>query len=153
MKRSPSRLKFLSYCVIEKLDFGRERMRPVVLEIVSKVLTTFDYCRRYRIFLRHVGLDQEFHRREIDEYPSDLREELLNLSDWIQELRRLYKHRLLIKLIDIHSPMGVYKSLRHRIRTYPTFIIEGKETYAGWDKNRLENLLDKFMRLPLKGEA
>ncbi len=128
-------------------------MRPVILEIVTKVLSTFDYCRHYRILIRQARLDQKFHWREIDEYPSDLREELLRLSEWIRELRRLYRHRLLIKLIDIHSPMGIYKSLRHRIRTYPTFIIEGRETYAGWDKNRLEDLLDKFMRLPPKAEV
>ncbi len=67
------------------------------------------------------------------------------LSDWVRELRRLYKHRLLIKLIDVQSPLGIYKSLRYRIRTYPTFIVEGKETYAGWDKGQLERLLDKYV--------
>jgi len=30
--------------------------------------------------------------------------------------------------------------------------VEGKETYAGWDKNQLENLLDKYIKgsLPSK---
>jgi histone acetyltransferase (RNA polymerase elongator complex component) len=40
--------------------------------------------------------------------------------------------------------LGIYKSLRHWIRKYPTFIVEGQETYAGWDKGQLENLLVKF---------
>ncbi len=127
-------------------------MRPILLEIVSKVLTTFDHCRHCEILFDQAGLDQKFHQKEMNEYPSDLKEEYVKLSDWIRELRRLYKHRLLIKLIDIQSPLGIYKSLRHRIRTCPTFIIEGKETYAGWDKNHLEGLLDKYMKasLPLK---
>jgi hypothetical protein len=91
-----------------------------------------------------VGLDQKFHQREADEYPLDLKEEYGKLSDWILELTRLYKHRLLIKLIDVQSPMGIYKSIRHWIRRYPTFIVEGQETYTGWDKGRLESLLVKF---------
>jgi hypothetical protein len=124
-------------------------MRPILLEIVSKVLTTFDHCRHCEIFFDQAGLNKKFHQNEMNEYPSDLKEEYVKLSDWIRELRRLYKHRLLIKLIDIQSPLGVYKALRHRIRAYPTFIIEGKETYAGWDKNHLEDLLDRYIKASL----
>ena len=91
-----------------------------------------------------MGLDQKFHQRETDEYPLDLKEEYAKLFDWIQDLTRLYKHRLFIKLIDVQSPLGIYKSLRHWIRKYPTFIVEGQETYTGWDQGRLESLLVKF---------
>ena len=80
----------------------------------------------------------------MDEYPLDLKEEYLKLCDWIRELTRLYKDGLLIKLIDAQSILGLYKSLRHRVRKYPSFIVEGKETYTGWDKKRLESLLVKF---------
>jgi hypothetical protein len=80
----------------------------------------------------------------MDEYPSDLKEEYLKLSDWIRELTRIYEDRLLIKLIDAQSILGFYKSLRHWVRKYPTFIVEGQETYTGWDKKRLEALLVKF---------
>jgi len=73
-----------------------------------------------------------------------LKEEYIKLSDWIRELSRTYEHRLLIKLIDAQSILGIYKSLRHWVRKYPTFIVEGQEAYAGWDKNRLESLLVKF---------
>ena len=69
-----------------------------------------------------MGLDQKFHQRETDEYPLDLKEEYGKLSEWIHDLTRLYKHRLFIKLIDVQSPLGIYKSLRHWIRKYPTFI-------------------------------
>jgi hypothetical protein len=85
----------------------------------------------------------------MDEYPPDLKEEYTKLSDWIRELNRLYKHRLFIKLIDVQSPLGMYKSLRYRIRSYPTFIVEGKETYTGWDKRQLESLLDKYIQKAL----
>jgi hypothetical protein len=80
----------------------------------------------------------------MDEYPPDLKEEYLRLSDWIRELTRNYKDRLLIKLIDAQSILGIYKSLRHWVRKYPTFIVERQEAYTGWDKKRLESLLVKF---------
>jgi hypothetical protein len=124
-------------------------MRPISLEIVTRVLTTFDHCRHCEIFFDEAGLDKKFHQKEVNEYPPDLKEEFAKLSDWIRELTRLYKHRLLIRLIDAQSFLGMYKSLRHRIRKYPTFIVEGKETYAGWDKNQLEGLLDKHIKASL----
>jgi len=79
----------------------------------------------------------------MDEYPPDLKEEYLKLSEWIRELTRNYKDRLLIRLIDAQSILGICKSLRHWIRKYPTFIVEGQEAYTGWDKKRLESLLVK----------
>ncbi len=127
-------------------------MKPIVLEIVTKVITSFGQCRRCKILFDEAGFDQKVHQKEMDEYPADLKEEYTKLSDWIRELNRLYKHRLSIKVIDVQSPLGIYKSLRYRIRTYPTFIVEGKETYAGWDKSQLEGLLDKYIKnaLPSK---
>ena len=68
----------------------------------------------------------------------------MKLSDWIRELSRIYEQRILIKLIDAQSILGIYKSLRHWVRKYPTFIVEGQETYTGWDKQRLESLLVRF---------
>jgi hypothetical protein len=127
-------------------------MKPIRLEIVTKVVTFFDHCRRCQILFDQAGLDKKIHQKEMEEYPPDLKEEYMKLSDWIRELSRLYKHRLLIKLIDVQSPLGIYKSLRHRIRTYPGFIVEGKETYIGWDKSQLESLLDKYIQNSLRSK-
>ena len=127
-------------------------MKPILLEIVTNVMTSFGQCRRCKILFDQAGFDQKLHQKEMDEYPPDLKEELAKLSAWIRELNQLYKHRLSVKLIEAPSPLGIYKSLRYRIRTYPTFIVEGKETYAGWDKSQLEGLLDKYIQnsLPSK---
>jgi histone acetyltransferase (RNA polymerase elongator complex component) len=124
-------------------------MRPISLEIITKVMTAFDHCRHCQVIFGEAGIDQKFHQKDMNEYPLDLREEFIKLSDWIRELTRLYKHRLLIKIIDVQSLLGIYKSLRYWIRAYPTFIVEGKETYTGWDKNQLEGLLDKYMKASL----
>ena len=130
-------------------------MKPIRLEIVTKMLTSFGQCRRCEILFDQVELGKKSHQKQMEEYPSDLKEEDAKLWEWVRELTRLYKHRLLIRLIDVQSPLGIYKSLRYRIRTYPTFIVEGKETYVGWDKSQLESLLDKYIKnsLPSKHQS
>jgi hypothetical protein len=121
-------------------------MKPISLEIVTRVMTSFNHCSRCAVLFDESGLQQKFNQKTLDDYPQDLIEEFARLSDWIRELARLYKHRLQIRLIDAQSWLGMYKSLRHRIRKYPTFIIERKETYVGWDKTQLEGLLDKYIQ-------
>lgn len=121
-------------------------MKPISLEIVTPLMMSFDTCSHCEILFNEAGLDQKLHQKMMNEYPSDLKEELVKLSDWVHELIRLYKHRLFIRVIDVQSFLGIYRTLRHRIRKYPTFIIEGKETYMGWDKHRLESLLDKHIQ-------
>ena len=121
-------------------------MRPVVLEIVTRVLTTFDHCRHCEFLLDKAGLDGMHHQREINEYPPELKEEYLRLSNWIRELSRRYQDRLLIKVIDVQSVLGIYKSIRHRIRKYPTFIVAGNELYTGWDEDALAALLEKHLQ-------
>jgi len=120
-------------------------MRPILLEIVADMMTTIGHCRHCEIFFDEAGLNKRIYEKESDQYPPDFIQTLERLFNWTQELKRLYKHRLFIRLIDAKSFVGFYKSLRYRIRKYPTFIIEGKETYSGWDKDQLEGLLDKHI--------
>jgi hypothetical protein len=120
-------------------------MGPVILEIVARVLTTFDHCRHCELLFDQAGLGELHHQREINEYPPDLREEYLRLSNWIRELSARYKDRLVIKVIDVQSLLGFYKSVRYRIRACPTFIVAGRELYRGWDKDALAALLDRHL--------
>ena len=121
-------------------------MKPITLEIVTPVLTTFGHCRHCEVLFDEADLNRKFTQKNMNEYPPDLSDEYLRLSDWIRELIHLYRHRLVIRIIDVQSLLGLYKSLRHWIRRYPTFIIEGKETYTGWDKKELEQLIDKHIK-------
>jgi hypothetical protein len=127
-------------------------MKPVTLEVVTRVLTTFGHCRHCEVLFDEADFAKKYHQKDMNEYPADVVEEYLRLLDWLRELRHLYQHRLLIRVVDVQSPLGIYKSLRHWIRTYPTFIIDRKETYTGWNKDRLEHLLDKHIQafLPSK---
>jgi len=72
-----------------------------------------------------------------------LKEEYLFLSNWIRELAKKYGQQILIKVIDVQSLQGVYKSIRYGILRYPTFVINRKKKYTGKDKNQLDTLLQE----------
>jgi len=112
-------------------------------------LTTYGHCRHCTVLFDESGLQKEFDKKALDDYPQDLREEVDRLSDWIRELSGLYKHRIVMRVIDAHSPVGMAKCLRHWIRKYPTFIIDGKKAWVGWDKDKLESLIDKHIQISI----
>jgi hypothetical protein len=121
-------------------------MKPILIEIVTNVLTSFGHCSRCDVLFRESGVGKGVNREDIEEYPQDLKEDVLKLSEWIQELGRLYKHRIVIRFIDAKSFAGIYRSLIHRIRRYPTFIVEKKDVVRGWDREKLENFVDAHIK-------
>ena len=122
-------------------------MKAISIEVVSNFLTTYSHCTRCEVIFRESGLGKEANRGDIQDYPAELKEEILKLSDRLGELKQLYKHRIDIRLTDAQSPRGLYKSLKHRLRQYPAFIIEKKDVYSGWDCERIEELIDKYLRV------
>ena len=92
-----------------------------------------------------MGLREKRDREILNDYPEDLKEDYLFLSNWIKELSRKYRENILIKVIDVQSLQGVFKSIRHGIFRYPTFIINKKKKYTGRDKDRLDALLQESL--------
>jgi hypothetical protein len=90
-----------------------------------------------------VGLREKRDNQIINEYPEDLKEDYLYLSNWIRELSRKYEQQILIKITDAQSLQGFYKSIRYWIFRYPTFIINKREKYTGKDKIQLDSLLQE----------
>ena len=92
-----------------------------------------------RIF-DQAGLGKKVHNLA-EQYPPKFLEESHRLAAWLEELTARYGSRLSIRVIDPQSPLGFFKSLRHWVRRYPTFIINGQKKYTGWDREALEALL------------
>ena len=64
-------------------------MKPVYVEVITKVLTTYDHCRRCEVIFDQVGINRKLHNRDINEYPQGTKEEFLRLSDWIIRFTRI----------------------------------------------------------------
>jgi hypothetical protein len=80
-----------------------------------------------------LGIGDKVHNQEINEYPEDLQEEYLRLSNWVRETYRNYGRQVWVKIIDPQSVVGIWKHIRYRVRRYPTVVLEGEHTYVGWD--------------------
>jgi hypothetical protein len=76
---------------------------------------------------------QEVHRQEINEYPDEVKAEFLRLSRWVRSARERYGPRVEIRLADPQSLLGFWRVVRHRIRRYPTFLVDGTERVVGWE--------------------
>ena len=122
--------------------------KPLRVEVLSKMLgVQTEECKNCRLVFEEVGLKSKFHNQEINQYPDDIKEEVLRLSDWIRDLVRRFPNDVQFKIIDAMTPLGVYKILRHRIRKLPGFIIEHRKTYSGWDSKALEALINQHLQL------
>jgi hypothetical protein len=121
-------------------------MKPIDIEVVSKVLTSYTHCGQCSLVLDRTGIQEEARTLDLGQYPEDLRQELATLSEWLGELLHLYKHRITIRVINAQSVLGLYKAIRHRISRYPCFIVGHRATYSGWDKEQLEGIIDAHVR-------
>jgi hypothetical protein len=72
-------------------------------------------------------------------------EEADRLATWLQELSAKYGERLHIQVVDPQSLEGFIKSLRYWVRRYPTFIINRRTKYTGWEPAALDRLLGQRM--------
>jgi hypothetical protein len=72
------------------------------------------------------------HGEELNEYPEDVKTAFLRVSSWVRALDGRYGRRVSVRLVDPQSLLGFWRVLRHRIRRFPTFLIDGAEV-VGWD--------------------
>jgi len=59
--------------------------------------------------------------------------EYLRLSDWVRKTRQTHGQRVVVRILDPQSLAGFWKVIRHRIRRFPTFLMDGGERVVGWE--------------------
>src|ERR687891_149745 len=76
-------------------------MRPIDVEVITYAPTVFAHCQHCELTFGHAGLRERFGAR------------------------------LRIKVVDVASIQGVWRSFRHRLRRYPAVIVQGERRYIG----------------------
>jgi hypothetical protein len=114
---------------------------PVLLEVLVHVPTDFFHCLHCEQVFGATGIGAEVRREVREDYPSPILEESARLSAWLHDLAVRFGKQLCIRVIDPQSPEGFFKSLRYWVRHYPTFIINRRRKYTGWDREAMERLL------------
>jgi hypothetical protein len=115
----------------------------IQLEILSLVPTSYNQCPHCETLYGQSGIGEQVHQEIMREYPPDLLQDHVRLSDWVIGLSKRYGAGIQIRVIDPQSALGFFKCLRHRVRKYPTFIVNGKARYTGWNQEALEALLQQ----------
>ncbi len=118
------------------------------LDIVAPTLTYFYHCAHCETALSAVGVGQLVHDQEINEYPEDLKEQYLQLCDWVRALAARHAGRLRVRIVDAQSPLGLWMALRHGARTFPLFVLDGRRIAAGGDLAGVTALLQERLGPP-----
>jgi len=121
----------------------------VHLEVIAPTFEGLGMCTSCELILARAGMGENPATRAFEEYPQEWQDDYRRLTEWVYELASRYGNRLQIKVIDPQSFEGLLKSLRYRVRRYPTFVIEGKTRVVGWQREQLETALVSM--LPAEG--
>ncbi len=116
--------------------------QPVRLEVIAPSLEGLGICTSCELVLSEAGVGPSPRERDLDQYPQDWQKDCQLVSDWVYDLAGRYGERILIKVIDPQSPAGLLKSLRYRVRRYPTWLVEGGTRIVGWDREALDRAIE-----------
>jgi len=116
-------------------------VKPVRLEVIAPLLEGLGTCAACELVMGEASMGQSPAERTTDEYPQEWREDAQRLTDWVHDLATRYSDQVVIKVIDPRSPEGLVKSVRYRIRRYPTWVVNGSTRVVGWDRQALEAAL------------
>jgi len=117
---------------------------PLEVEVVTHILGSMNHCTHCQVFIDGVGIGDQVHQADLESYPPDWMEEWQHLSDLIYSITEQYAGRLVVKLTDAQSPQALWKSIRRRIRKYPTFLV-GEEKYQGLEKTKVVELIERHL--------
>ena len=117
-------------------DAGRVR-----LEVIAHAFQGMGICTACELVMADARLGQRPIKRALDEYPPEWQEEWRHLTEWVYDLIEHHGDRITIKVIDPQSLEGFFKSLRYRVRRYPTWVVDGRTRVVGWDREALEAAL------------
>jgi hypothetical protein len=108
------------------------------------MISSVEYgCARCTPLVDQVGLYDKYRDSCRNEFPAEWKEDIEKISSWALRAKGLYKHRVIIRLIDAQSFIGVWKQLRYRAFKLPAFIVGGKKACAGWNTELVERMIDQ----------
>lgn len=106
--------------------------KPLLVEIIAYAPTAYYHCTHCEVAWREMGASNRIHEEQLESsLPADLIQEYQTVSDWVQEMFRVYCDAILLKVIDAASVEGVYKSLKYNARRYPAIIVNRKARFLG----------------------
>jgi hypothetical protein len=124
------------------------RNQPITVEIITYAPTEFFHCTHCEVVFQQVGVGQKVHAEQREaNLPADLREEFRQLSTWVEDTAARHPDSIQFKIVDAASLEGVFKTLRHGLRRFPTIVIDGNVKIAG-DLSAASSALERRLQVP-----
>jgi hypothetical protein len=119
-----------------------EIVSAMQVKIVTYAPTEFYHCGHCEVVWHEVGMGGSIRAEQRRSgLPADLQAEYAAIASWAGEAQRRYGQRLELRLVDVASVEGVLTALRHRLRRFPAFVVDGSERISGFDPERLDAAL------------
>ena len=118
--------------------------KPLTVEVISRVVSSFEHCAHCQVFLNEAGVGQQIHREDVGSFPSTVRGDHDRLMTLLTTLGQRFEGRVRFRVFDPQTPEGLWKSFRHWVRRYPTFLIGG-EKLVGWDEETLARRIEAHL--------
>jgi len=116
-------------------------MTPIRVEVITPLPEGWGLCVTCEAFMAQADLERRPHDRSLDSFPPDWQKDFIQLSDLVELIARKYGDQVIIRLYDPRSIQGLAKSVRHGIRRYPAFLIEGKTRLFGLELEPIERAI------------
>lgn len=116
-------------------SFAGEAMedKPILIEVVAYAPTAFYHCTHCEVVWKETGFSKGLHEEQVNSaLPSDVMQDYVAVSDWVNHMFQVYCDRIIVKVIDAASIEGFWKTLRHGLRSYPAIIV-GSAKFSGTD--------------------
>jgi hypothetical protein len=122
-------------------------MKPVQIDVFYPVPEGWGICTTCEVMMAQADLGQAPYERGLDEYPPEWQEEFKRLSSTVISLAEHYQGDVQIRIWDPRSLQGMWRSLRHSVRHYPTFLVNGHNKTTGWDTAKLEQYIQAAVEI------
>jgi hypothetical protein len=116
-------------------------MKPVQIDVFFPVPEGWGMCTTCEMMMAQADMVQPPYERGLEEYPPDWQEDFKRLASTIYLLADRYPDNVKIRIWDPRSFQGLLKSIKHGVRRYPTFIVNGHNKITGWDNNKLDQIV------------
>ena len=124
-------------------------MRPVKVQLIAYAPTAFFHCQHCELTFQEMGIGERIRREEAAQaLPDDLRRQYGEISAWLHDLVERFGDRLTVRLVDVASIEGFFKSLRYRARRYPAVVVQGPHTYVGTDLDEARKVIERYATAP-----
>jgi hypothetical protein len=104
----------------------------LLVEVVTYVPTAFYHCQHCEEVWQQTGFSARLHEEQVrSALPPDLLAEYQVVSDWARHILTAYGDQVTVKVVDVASLAGFWKSLRHGLHRYPAVLVAGRACGSG----------------------